>query len=507
DPQYIAGFKLLLVMTGLTVVMLLVMLDMSIISTAIPQITSDFHRLEDVGWYLGAYQLAAATVQPLTGKLYTYFSTKWIYLGCLLIFEIGSVICGAASSSVMLIVGRAIAGLGCAGISNGTLTVIVGAISPEKRPCKNIHQTVSQIGIVMGPVLGGLFTEHATWRWCFYINLPFGGLAALFLTFINIPDQTAKAHVSRALLRKLLPSFDLAGFALFAPAIIMFLLALQFGAGSYGWDSSQVIGLFCGAAALFIVFLYWEHRMGDQAMIPLALVGQRVMWTSCVNVGFLMSATIGASSFMPIYLQSVKGLSPTMSGVHMLASILSSIVFVLISGSLVTKLGYYIPWALVACAGTAIGCGLISMWSPSSGLGEIIGYQVVYGIRGCGIQIGFVAIQHFLPPAQTAVGTSALVFFQNLSSAVFITIANAIFQSSLISEITKNVPSISPAQAIAAGGSARAVRSLAPPGSIELQRIFEAYSKSFSHVFYLLVGLSVVAFLAAFGMGWVDLRK
>ncbi|CAM1504637.1 Fc.00g022280.m01.CDS01 [Cosmosporella sp. VM-42] len=508
DAPYLTGLKLLLVMTGLTVVMLLAMLDMVIISTAIPQITSDFHRLEDVGWYVGAYQLAAATVQPLTGKLYTYFSTKWTYLCFFLVFELGSVLCGAANSSTMLIVGRAVAGLGCSGIANGTLTVLVGAFTPERRPLYTaIAMGVSQIGIVMGPLLGGAFTEHVSWRWCFYINLPLGGLAAVFLTFIHIPDQTVKPPVSLALLRRLLPVFDLTGFALFAPAAIMFLLALQFGSGEYGWSSSEVIGLFCGAAVTFALFLFWEYGMGDDGMIPLPMIRQRVVWTSCLNMACLMTATMVGSSFMPIYFQSVKGLSPTMSGVYMLGSILSQVIFVVLSGALVTKFGYYTPWALFAAAGTAIGCGLISTWSTSSGLGMIIGFQVVYGIRGSGIQIGIIAIQNFLPPSQTAVGNSTLVFFQNLFSAIFVTIANTIFQSTLRSEITTYVPSVNPEAAIAAGGSADAVRKLAPPGSPELAAVLEAYLAGFRNVLFMLIGVCIVAFLSAFGMGWVDLRK
>lgn len=168
----------------------------------------------------------------------------------------------------------------------------------------------------------------------FYINLPLGGLAALFLVFIHIPDQTPKSPISLSFLRQLLPLFDLTGFALFAPAVTMFLLGLQFGSESYGWGSSEVIGLFCGAAATLALFLFWEHRMGDQAMIPLELVRQRVMWTSCLNMGFLMTVVIGGSSFMPIYFQSVKGFSPVMSGVHMLGSILSQVFFILLSGAL-----------------------------------------------------------------------------------------------------------------------------------------------------------------------------
>lgn len=167
----------------------------------------------------------------------------------------------------------------------------------------------------------------------------------------------------------------------------MLLLALQFGSGDYGWKSSQVIGLFCGAVVTGIIFVYWERRMGDDAMIPLPMVRQRVIWSSALNFALLMLAVIVGSNFLPIYLQSVKGLSPTMSGVYMLASILTQIIFIFLAGGLVTKLGYYIGWAIFSAVATAIGCGLIATWRPDTGLGKIIGYQILLGARGAGMQM------------------------------------------------------------------------------------------------------------------------
>uniref|UniRef100_A0A0B7KRW2 Major facilitator superfamily (MFS) profile domain-containing protein n=1 Tax=Bionectria ochroleuca TaxID=29856 RepID=A0A0B7KRW2_BIOOC len=434
--RYLAGLKLFSAMTSITLLILLTMLDISIIGTAVPQITSDFHSLQDISWYSGAYQLASATVQPLTGKIYTYFSIKvWTLLVFVLIFEIGSAICGAAQSSPMLIIGRAIAGLGCSGLMNGCLTLIFGAITPEKR-------TLGQIGIVFGPFLGGIFTEHASWRWCFYINLPLGGLAALLIVVIAIPDQIQKEPASLSLLAKLIPDFDLFGFALLASASLMLLLGLQFGANDYSWNSATVIGLLCGSALSVGLFIAWERRVGGKAMIPLRILSQTTIWTSCLHYAFLIAVTTGGGYFLPIYLQSVKGLSPTMSAVYMLPTILLSVVYVIFSGAL-----------------------------------------------------------------KIAIGNSMLVFSQSLFGAILITAANTVFQESLKANIKNETPSIDPAAALAAGGSAEAVRALAPDGGELLRSVLNVYSKSVGNVYYLLIGACVVSLAASPGMGWVDVRK
>uniref|UniRef100_A0A8H7N8L5 Major facilitator superfamily (MFS) profile domain-containing protein n=1 Tax=Bionectria ochroleuca TaxID=29856 RepID=A0A8H7N8L5_BIOOC len=491
--RYLAGLKLFSAMTSITLLILLTMLDISIIGTAassiqaVPQITSDFHSLQDISWYSGAYQLASATVQPLTGKIYTYFSIKvWTLLVFVLIFEIGSAICGAAQSSPMLIIGRAIAGLGCSGLMNGCLTLIFGAITPEKRTLyTSIAMGVGQIGIVFGPFLGGIFTEHASWRWCFYINLPLGGLAALLIVVIAIPDQIQKEPASLSLLAKLIPDFDLFGFALLASASLMLLLGLQFGANDYSWNSATVIGLLCGSALSVGLFIAWERRVGGKAMIPLRILSQTTIWTSCLHYAFLIAVTTGGGYFLPIYLQSVKGLSPTMSAVYMLPTILLSVVYVIFSGALMPKLGYYIPWAAFASGGTAIGCGLISTWTTDSTIGQLMGYQVIFALRGLGMQMSTVAIQTALPPTEIAI----------------------VFQESLKANIKNETPSIDPAAALAAGGSAEAVRALAPDGGELLRSVLNVYSKSVGNVYYLLIGACVVSLAASPGMGWVDVRK
>ncbi|KAF3064532.1 putative HC-toxin efflux carrier TOXA [Daldinia childiae] len=508
NKEYVTGYKLALLLFSVTTFFFLLMLDMSIISTAVPQITSDFHSLPDIGWYSGAYQLAGATLQPLTGKLYTRVSAKWVFLFFFFIFEVGSLICAVSQSSVTFIIGRAVAGVGSSGLQNGSLTVIAGAAPLDKQPMYvAFMMAFGQIGLIAGPLIGGVFTQYVTWRWCFYINLPLGGLAGLFLALMHVPDQTVKPRVSFKLLREVIPQLDLIGFAIFAPSAVMLLLALQFGSSQYPWNSSTVIGLFVGAGVTFPIFLWWERRQGDKAMLPFSMIGRRIVWVSALYGAALMTSIFVGAQFFPIYFQSVKGVGPTMSGVDMLPSILSSVVFILVSGALLGRFGYYLPWGAFAGGATAVAAGMISMWGPDTTTAFWIGTQILYGARGCGIQIGLVALQNNLPPAQSALGVAFLIFCQNFSAAVFSVVANTIFQQTLQTQIKILAPSIDPAMALAAGGSAEAVRALAPPDSPELRGVLLAFSKAFDTTAYLLIASASLSFVASWGMGWVDVRK
>jgi hypothetical protein len=169
----------------------------------------------------------------------------------------------------------------------------------------------------------------------FYINLPIGGLAAAIFAIIHVPDNAKKESFSFALVRKSIPQLDLIGFALFVPPSIMFLLALQFGSGNaYAWDSATIIGLFVGAGVGIIIFIFWERHMGDGAMLPGSIIKRRMVWSSCLYGMCNMCCMITASNFLPTYFQAVKGDGPTMSGVHLLPSILSQLCCVVTSGAL-----------------------------------------------------------------------------------------------------------------------------------------------------------------------------
>ncbi|OLN93195.1 putative HC-toxin efflux carrier TOXA 19 [Colletotrichum chlorophyti] len=426
---------------------------------------------------------------------------QWTYLVFFILFEVGSLICGLANSSPMLIAGRAIAGLGSSGLLNGGMTIIAGAIPLEKRP-------LIQLGTVFGPLVGGVLTEYASWRWCFYINLPVGGVAGILLLWIKIPDLTVKPPFTLALMRETIPKLDLLGFALFTPASTMFLLALQFGGNDFPWNSSVVIGLFCGAGVAAILFVCWEKRVGDEAMIPFSVAGQRIVYCSALNGAALVVAILVAAQYLPIYFQGVLGYEPAMSGVNLLPTIISQLLMVILSGVLIQKVGYYLPFAIAGSAVSAVGNGLVSMFSPLTKTATWIGYQIVLGTgRGIGMQTGVVAVQNALPAHQIPIGIAFTIFCQNFAGAIFVVVGNVVFSQALTSEIRAHAPSVSLDAAFAAGARPSAIRALVPPGSPEIGGVLLAFSNSINKVFYMLVACCGGGLLVSLGMGWVDTRK
>ncbi|CAO2654663.1 Nn.00g113960.m01.CDS01 [Neocucurbitaria sp. VM-36] len=510
ERTYLNGVKLGVLLGSLTLVTFLVLLDTSILGTAIPHITSEFHSLPDVGWYVGAYTLAAATLQPLSGKFYTHFNTKFVYLSFILTFEVGSLLCGVSTSSSFFIAGRAIAGLGASGIVNGAMTILSGAVPREKSPMyTGALLGIAQMGVVAGPLVGGALTEHATWRWCFYMNLPIGGVAAFVLFLIRIPEVTKKERFTMSFVRQIVPEFDLFGFVLFMPAAIMFLLALQFGSSNtYAWSSATIVGLFCGSGVDAIIFIFWERRMGNKAMIPGPLLRKRVVWTSCLFGMCIMCSMIVTSNYLPTYFQAVKGEGPLMSGVDVLPSILSQLLLAVASGVAVSHLGYYLPWALTSAVVTAIGNGLLSTLNASSSTGMWIGYQVIVGVgRGAGMQMGLIAVQNAVEHSQIPIAIAVIIFAQNLGTSITIVISNTIFAQTLTSRIPRYAPSVSPQAALDAGSGAGAVRDLVAGHEEELNGVLRGYSESLGNVFYFLVGLAGLALVLSAGMGWKDVRK
>ena len=334
-------------------------LDRSILATAIPKITSEFNSIDDVAWYGSSYLLTTCAFQLPFGKLYAEFTAKWVFIAALAIFEIGSIVAAAAPSSVALIVGRAIQGVGCAGAMTGGMTILALALPVHKRPAfGGILAGVSGISQIVAPALGGVLTQRATWRWCFWINLPLGGITVLVVLFLvklpPKPKSTALADPA-GFVRKL----DPVGTALLIPALVSLLLSLQWGGFAYAWANWRVILCFVLFGVLILVWFYLQHREGDAATLPLRIARQRSI---AAGMLFLLCATgslFVVVYYVPIWFQSVRRLSAEDSGVNFLAAMAAMTVSVISGGVLATKSGYYVPQMIVSTVLTSVAAGLI----------------------------------------------------------------------------------------------------------------------------------------------------
>lgn len=335
--------------------------------------------------------------QPATGKIYKYSSLKWGFLGSMLIFEIGSLICGVAPSSVTLIVGRAIAGLGAAGISVGAASMVSFMVPPVQRPfMMGMIGFTYCISAVLGPLLGGVLTERLTWRWCFYINLPIGGIAATAVTFFFVDPKTAVP--TKISWQKKLLHTDPVGGTLTMGAVACFILALQYGGNTHPWNSSTVIGLLVGFCLLIIALIIWEIWLDEYSMILPRLLRKRSIATAAAYQFFFMGSYIVLLYYIPIYFQSVLGTSPIRSGVNNLPLVLSAAVFALVGGAVVMKTGRAQQVMLSGSAVATIAMGLVYTFDVGTSTAKWAGYQILLGGA-----LAF-SIMHGLSIAVSAVG-------------------------------------------------------------------------------------------------------
>ncbi|KAK3301208.1 major facilitator superfamily transporter [Chaetomium fimeti] len=495
----------LLVVAALTLTSFLVMLDMSILPTAIPQITTEFHSLRDIGWFGSAYLLASSVMQPLTGKLYLGFGLKYTFLAFLGAFELGSLLCGVAPSSKFFIFARAAAGFGASGLLNGALNTIAAIAPMHKRPALiGFMMLISQLGMVGGPLIGGFITQYAGWRWCFYINLPIGAVSAIILSALTIPDGFVRTTAKSTTKLSVFLGLDPVGFALFAAFTVTLFMALQWGGGVYEWSNPVILGLLCASVGLFAFFSVWEKFVGENAMFPYSMLRKRVVWASCLTMFLLQGCALVYLYYLPIYFQVVKGASPFASGLYNSPGIGSQMLLAAISGVLVGKMGYYLPWVLVSGILGLVGSGLISTFTPDTGPAAWIGYQIIAGVgRGCGTTMPMVATQRILSPEQIPLGMSLVAFCQSFGGSVFLTFAQVIFSHSLEDGLRRFAPTVDMQTLIDAG--AAGLRKVVPPQ--ELPGVIEAYNLSFTREFYLAAFAYTAVFFSAWGMGWHSLKK
>lgn len=451
--EYPSGTRLVFVVLALVLSIFLVSLDLTIVATAIPKITGEFHGLHDVSWYSAAFFMTIGGFQSAWGKAYKYFPLKTTFLISIFIFELGSLICGAAPSSTALIVGRAIAGLGAAGIGSGTYTVMAFSAGPKRRPMfTGIIGTSYGIAAVVGPLLGGALAGKVSWRWCFYINLPIGAISGfIILLFFKTPS---KAKPKSATFREKLLQMDPLGVILVMGAVISYILALHYGGQTYAWNSSQVVGLLVGFIVLSAAFAAWEWCQENKAMVPFRLAGDRVYLVSSVFGFFFSGAYFLIIYYLPIYFQVIDNVSPAMSGVRNLPLILAVTISMLASGAYISITGIAAPIIVIGTALGTVCTGLLYTLDISTREGKWIGYQIIGGVGwGIASQIPIITVQATAPAADLAEVTAILLFCQTIGGAFMVSAAQAAFVNVLVRDLPSRVPGVDPASVVKTGAT------------------------------------------------------
>ncbi|KAH8687406.1 major facilitator superfamily domain-containing protein [Tricladium varicosporioides] len=473
----------------------LISLDRTIITTAIPFITNEFQSYADIGWYGSGYLLTASAFQPLYGRIFMLFNMKWSYLVALGMFQLGSLICGVAPSSVTLIVGRAIAGLGSAGILTGSFVVVSHAVPLQQRPVLTaVIGLTFGVGATAGPLLGGVFTDLITWRWCFYFSLPIGGVTAgAMILFFHPPKKHAlmgKSFFYRVM------ELDLIGNMLFLSAAVMLFLALQNTEEQVPWGSADVVGLLVGCGITFISFCVWQWWKADGALMPPRILGQRSVATSCAAAFCIYSAVLIHTYYLPMWFQAVKDESAISSGVNMIPYVAANAVFSLLAGIFVSKNGYFTAPAIFGCAVATVGCGLLSTIGENTSTARWIGYEILASAGiGMAIQQGFTAVQIVLPLEEVAIGTAAVVAFQSLGGAIFVSVGNTILQNSLLSS---NIPDVDIQAVIVAGASH--FRNVVPPEHIG--ELVNVYANAFKRTLTAAIPMAGLAMICCLFLEW-----
>lgn len=503
---YPTGITRLLIIVSLCLSVFLVALDQTIIAPALGAITAQFNSVKDIGWYGSAYLLTTTVLQPLYGKLYNSFSVKWVYLVAIAVFELGSLVCAVAPSSTAFIIGRAVAGMGTAGLFSGGIVILSYTLPLRQRPLAfGLIGGMWGIASVAGPLLGGAFTDHVSWRWCFYINLPIGGLsmAAIFF-FLHIRGQIKQG----ATLREKLLKLDLLGTVMLMPAVICLLLALQWGGTEYPWSNSRIIGLFVGFGALSAVFIAIQFWKGDDGTLPPRFFKNRNVVCAMAFSAFFGSAFFPLIYYLSLYFQAIQGDSAVEAGIKLLPLLLATVLTSVLSGGLITAIGYYNPVILPSMLLFTVGAGMITTFTLDSPLRVWLGYQVLAGLGiGAGFQLSILVVQNVLPREDIPVATACVQFFQSLGGAIFIAVAQAVFQSGLISGVERDAPSVD-AQVFINSGADQVREILAAMGmESQTEAVLGAYLDGLKNTYYITVACAAAAFVAAAGLSWISLKK
>ena len=422
--------QIMLVYSGLMLGMLVAALDQTIVSTALPTIVGDLGGLNHYTWVVIAYILTSTISMPLYGKLGDMYGRKRLFQFAIVLFVVGSALCGLSQNMLELISFRGLQGLGAGGLMVGALAIIGDIVPPRERGrYQGYIGGVFAISSIAGPLLGGFFVDNLSWRWCFYVNLPVGALAFFVIgAVLHLPKRRVAHRI------------DALGAALLSLGAIALTLALTLGGTEWAWSSSPSIGLFVAGPILIALFVLQEH-FAAEPIIPLHLF-RNVIFNAASAVGFIVGlAMFGSIVYLPLFLQIVHGVGATSSGLRLLPMMASMLLTSVISGRTISRVGRYKIFPIAGMIVVTAGMFLFSRLNPSTSSLRLSLYMVVLGLGlGMVMQVLVLAVQNAVEYRDLGTATSSAIFFRSMGSVFGLAIFGTIFATKLAYWMPRLVP-------------------------------------------------------------------
>ncbi|HEX2313454.1 MAG TPA: MDR family MFS transporter [Thermomonospora sp.] len=490
------GRELYAILGVLLLAMFLGALDQTIVATALPTVVSELHGTAHLSWVVTAYMLASTAILPLWGKLGDQYGRKHLFMLAIAIFLVGSALCGLAQSMLQLIMFRALQGLGGAGLMTLSMAIVGDVVPPRERGrYQGLFGANFAASNVLGPLVGGFFVDQLSWRWVFYVNLPLGVVALAVIALVLPARQQRRRH-----------QVDYWGMALLSAATVCVVLVTTWGGYRYAWDSPVIVGL-CVAALAAGVAWYRVERRAAEPVLPLHLFRTQTFAVSAA-IGFVVGfAMFGALIYLPLFLQVVHGVSPTMSGLHLLPMVGGALLGSIGSGRLITHFGRYKIYPVAGMATTALAFVLLSRMDRTTGALTMNLYLLVLGVGlGLVVQVIIVAAQNAAPYEDLGAATSGVTYFRSIGGSVGVSVFGSVFSERLAHGISRIAergglpPGFDPR---AAGESPGMMDRLAPALRVQF---LDVYSEAVQFVFRWAAPVAVLGFALALFLREVPLR-
>ncbi len=413
--------RILAIYAGLMVALFLAALDQTIVATALPRIVADLGGLTQYSWVFTAYMLASTVTVPLYGKLGDVYGRKRLMLFAIVVFLVGSALCGLAQNMTQLVIFRAVQGLGAGGLIPLAIAVVGVIVPPRDRGrYQGLIGAVFGSASIIGPAVGGLIVDQTTWRWIFYVNVPVGALA---FAVISVTMPRRAPHADR--------SIDWGGAALLALSSTALLLGLVWGGRQYAWTSAHVLSALAAAVLVFAVFLLYERRV-PETILPFGLLRNRVVASSLVCMGLVGMAMFGTISFVPLFVQGVIGTSATSSGVVLTPLMLGAVVASFVSGQWVSRSGRTRPNAIAGPIFLTVGMFLLWQINVGTTNGEAARNMVIAGVGlGLMMQVFVLVVQNAVPRAVMGSATALTQFSRSIGGTLGVTLMGVIVNQGL----------------------------------------------------------------------------